>query len=41
MKLQFNHDFDYQQQAIASVVDLFLGQTPILRNAGIDEIVSV
>ncbi|HBH13114.1 MAG TPA: type III restriction endonuclease subunit R [Clostridiales bacterium] len=28
MKLQFNPNLDYQQQAIASVVDLFLGQTP-------------
>ena len=28
MKLQFNPDLDYQQYAIASVVDLFLGQTP-------------
>ena len=28
MKLQFNPNLDYQQQAIASIVDLFLGQTP-------------
>ncbi|NMC47272.1 MAG: DEAD/DEAH box helicase family protein, partial [Chloroflexi bacterium] len=28
MKLQFNPNLDYQQQAIASVVELFLGQTP-------------
>jgi restriction endonuclease len=28
MKLQFNPDLDYQQHAIASVKDLFLGQTP-------------
>lgn len=28
MKLQFNPNLDYQQQAISSVVDLFLGQTP-------------
>ena len=28
MKLQFNPDLEYQQQAIASVKDLFLGQTP-------------
>ena len=28
MKLQFNPNLDYQKQAIASVKDLFLGQTP-------------
>ena len=28
MKLQFNPNLDYQQHAIASMVDLFLGQTP-------------
>ena len=28
MKLQFNPNLDYQRHAIASVVDLFLGQTP-------------
>jgi type III restriction enzyme len=28
MKLQFNPNLDYQQHAIASVKDLFLGQTP-------------
>ena len=28
MKLQFNPNLDYQQHAVASVKDLFLGQTP-------------
>jgi type III restriction enzyme len=32
MKLQFDKNLDYQQQAIASVVDLFRGQTPMHTN---------
>jgi type III restriction enzyme len=32
MKLQFDKDLEYQQQAIASVVDLFRGQTPMQTN---------
>jgi type III restriction enzyme len=32
MKLQFDKNLEYQQQAIASVVDLFRGQTPMQTN---------
>ncbi len=32
MKLQFDKNLEYQQQAIASVVDLFNGQTPMQTN---------
>lgn len=32
MKLQFDRNLEYQQQAIASVVDLFRGQTPMQTN---------
>lgn len=32
MKLKFNKDLSYQQQAIAAVVDLFRGQTPMQSN---------
>ncbi len=32
MKLKFDKNLDYQQQAIASVVDLFRGQTPMQTN---------
>ncbi|CDX01525.1 Type III restriction-modification system EcoPI enzyme res [Desulfitobacterium hafniense] len=32
MKLQFDKDLEYQRQAIASVVDLFRGQTPMQSN---------
>jgi len=32
MKLQFDKNLEYQQQAIASVVDLFRGQTPMHTN---------
>ena len=32
MKLQFDKDLEYQQQAIASIVDLFRGQTPMQTN---------
>jgi len=32
MKLKFDKDLEYQQQAIASVVDLFRGQTPMQTN---------
>ena len=32
MKLQFDKDLEYQKQAIAAVVDLFKGQTPMQSN---------
>ncbi|MSU02345.1 type III restriction-modification system endonuclease [Tissierella pigra] len=32
MKLQFDKDLEYQHQAIASIVDLFRGQTPMQTN---------
>jgi type III restriction enzyme len=32
MKLKFDKNLEYQQQAIASVVDLFRGQTPMHTN---------
>ena len=32
MKLKFDKNLEYQQQAIASVVDLFRGQTPMQTN---------
>ena len=32
MKLQFDKNLEYQQQAIASIVDLFRGQTPMQTN---------
>lgn len=32
MKLQFDKDLEYQHQAIASIVDLFRGQTPMQSN---------
>ncbi len=32
MKLQFNKNLEYQHQAIASIVDLFRGQTPMQAN---------
>lgn len=32
MKLQFDKDLEYQKQAIASIVDLFRGQTPMQTN---------
>ena len=32
MKLQFDKNLEYQHQAIASVVDLFRGQTPMRTN---------
>jgi type III restriction enzyme len=32
MKLQFDKNLEYQHQAIASIVDLFRGQTPIQTN---------
>lgn len=32
MKLKFDKNLEYQQQAIASVVDLFRGQTPMRTN---------
>jgi hypothetical protein len=32
MKLQFNANLEYQAQAVASVVDLFRGQTPMQSN---------
>src|SRR5690606_25688930 len=32
MKLQFDKNLEYQQQAVASVVDLFRGQTPMQTN---------
>jgi len=32
MKLQFDKNLEYQHQAIASIVDLFRGQTPMQTN---------
>jgi hypothetical protein len=32
MKLQFNANLEYQAQAVASVFDLFRGQTPMQSN---------
>ena len=32
MKLQFDKDLEYQKQAVAAVVDLFKGQTPMQSN---------
>src|SRR5690554_1038325 len=32
MKLQFDKDLEYQNQAISSIVDLFRGQTPMQTN---------
>jgi type III restriction enzyme len=32
MKLQFDKDLEYQKQAVAAVVDLFKGQTPVQSN---------
>ena len=32
MKLQFDKDLEYQKQAVAAVVELFKGQTPMQSN---------
>jgi restriction endonuclease len=41
MKLKFDKNLEYQQQAIASVVDLFRGQTPMHTNFTVSAIVNI